>query len=456
MKPYSRLNLLWIAGLAGVFAAAGCHSNQQAADNQNQPQQYSTDPAAGNVAPVSSGGTQATAPENGQQGYEQASPQQELPPSEDTADESQYGIQPQDTAPQPPPELPDYDQPPCPGDGYIWTPGYWYYGSAGYYWVPGAWVEAPFAGALWTPGYWAAANGRYQYFPGYWGRYVGFYGGIDYGFGYTGYGYHGGYWRGNQFDYDRSVNNINTAAVHNYYAYPVRGNGTSRVSFNGGRGGVQARPQLAELAALREPHAPPMNTQLQLRQQAESNRAQFAQENHGRPSQAAWAQPVAAERGVQPRETAVRNLPAAARPAPEAERNQPGQYRTQPAQQERAPQNEPQRSEPQRNNAPVNQLGPPRTQEHQAEPVYPETNRPAQRYAQPMRPNVTPSQPERPQASHEQPQRTEPQHEQPQRTEPQHAQPQRSQPERTQPQRTQPQREQPQRPEEKTKEHGKS
>jgi hypothetical protein len=24
-----------------------------------------------------------------------------------------------------PPELPAYEQPMCPGDGYIWTPGYW-------------------------------------------------------------------------------------------------------------------------------------------------------------------------------------------------------------------------------------------------------------------------------------------------------------------------------------------
>ena len=24
-----------------------------------------------------------------------------------------------------PPELPVYDQPPLPGDGYIWSPGYW-------------------------------------------------------------------------------------------------------------------------------------------------------------------------------------------------------------------------------------------------------------------------------------------------------------------------------------------
>ena len=29
-----------------------------------------------------------------------------------------------------PPELPVYDQPACPGDGYIWTPGYWAWGDA--------------------------------------------------------------------------------------------------------------------------------------------------------------------------------------------------------------------------------------------------------------------------------------------------------------------------------------
>ena len=26
-----------------------------------------------------------------------------------------------------PPELPVYEQPLCPGDGYLWTPGYWAY-----------------------------------------------------------------------------------------------------------------------------------------------------------------------------------------------------------------------------------------------------------------------------------------------------------------------------------------
>ena len=30
-----------------------------------------------------------------------------------------------------PPAIPDYDQPEIPGDGYIWTPGYWAWGPNG-------------------------------------------------------------------------------------------------------------------------------------------------------------------------------------------------------------------------------------------------------------------------------------------------------------------------------------
>src|ERR1700732_2580790 len=42
-----------------------------------------------------------------------------------------------------PPELPVYEQPLCPGDGYLWTPGYWAYADDDSYWVPGTWVLAP-------------------------------------------------------------------------------------------------------------------------------------------------------------------------------------------------------------------------------------------------------------------------------------------------------------------------
>ena len=53
-----------------------------------------------------------------------------------------------------PPELPVYEQPVCPGDGYIWTPGYWAWDGEDYYWVPGTWVLAPQVGYFWTPPYW--------------------------------------------------------------------------------------------------------------------------------------------------------------------------------------------------------------------------------------------------------------------------------------------------------------
>src|SRR5580658_2617182 len=133
-----------------------------------------------------------------------------------------------------PPELPVYAQPICPAEGYIWTPGYWSYSDdGGYFWVPGTWVEAPEVGLLWTPGYWGWASGAYVWNVGYWGANVGFYGGIDYGFGYIGNGYAGGYWSGGNFFYNSQVNNVNVTEIHNVYQKTVVEHVT-RVSFNGG------------------------------------------------------------------------------------------------------------------------------------------------------------------------------------------------------------------------------
>src|SRR6201988_3997601 len=109
-----------------------------------------------------------------------------------------------------PPVLPVYAQPVCPGDGYLWTPGYWAYGPDGYYWVPGVWVRPPRVGLLWTPGYWGFGEGVYLWHAGYWGPHVGFYGGINYGFGFTGVGFVGGYWSGGFFRYNTAVLNVNT------------------------------------------------------------------------------------------------------------------------------------------------------------------------------------------------------------------------------------------------------
>ena len=70
-----------------------------------------------------------------------------------------------------PPPLPSYDQPPIPGPGYVWTPGYWDWSDDAndYYWVPGTWVQPPQPGVLWTPGYWRYYNGHYLYSDGYLG-----------------------------------------------------------------------------------------------------------------------------------------------------------------------------------------------------------------------------------------------------------------------------------------------
>src|ERR1700722_3163811 len=91
-----------------------------------------------------------------------------------------------------PPPIPVYAQPVCPGEGFMWTPGYWGYADGDYYWVPGTWVRPAFVGGLWTPGYWGWGGGLYLWHPGYWGRHIGFYGGVNYGFGYGGGGFVGG------------------------------------------------------------------------------------------------------------------------------------------------------------------------------------------------------------------------------------------------------------------------
>ncbi|HTW60165.1 MAG TPA: hypothetical protein VMD55_00065 [Terracidiphilus sp.] len=401
------------AGLSLALFLAGCHGNQSTTSATGQSEQQaappsSSDPASANVVPVSDTST------NGyDNGVAAPSSSPEYGSYDDTADESQYGIQPEETAPDPPPPLPEYDQPPCPGDGYMWTPGYWDYASAGYYWVPGAWVQAPYTGALWTPGYWGYSRGRYAYFHGYWGPHIGFYGGINYGFGYVGFGYQGGYWNGNVFDYNRSVNNVNVTVVRNVYNYRIVNHTVNRVSFNGGAGGIQVRPRPAELEALREPHAPPMATQIAIRQSASVNRAQFYSANRGRPAEFIAPHPVAAAPHVRPVvASGLRNLPpppratAEAHPAPapinrpEAAPSRPEANRSEPAPASHAAPAHPEAAHP--------QSGHP-----EAAPAHPEPNRPA------ARPEAAPSHPA---PAHSEPERREapPQHAAPSHAQPEH------------------------------------
>lgn len=192
-----------------------------------------------------------------------------------------------------PPPLPVYAQPAIPGPGYIWTPGYWSWNGSDYFWVPGAWVLPPRVGLLWTPGYWGWNNGVYLFRTGYWGPVVGFYGGVNYGFGYPGVGFAGGYWRGGAFFYNRAVTNITIVNIRNVYSRPVPPpqSGVIRASFNGGAGGTTARPTPAEDAARQHPQAPPTAAQVERREAASHDHGALASVNHGAPSNAAIAHP---------------------------------------------------------------------------------------------------------------------------------------------------------------------
>jgi hypothetical protein len=200
-----------------------------------------------------------------------------------------------------PPELPVYEQPLCPGDGYIWTPGYWAWGDDDYFWVPGTWVLVPEPGFFWTPGYWAWSDGGFIFYEGYWGPVVGFYGGINYGYGYVGHGYEGGRWDNGHFYYNRSVNNVNVTEIHNVYNTTVINNNktVTRVSYNGGNGGINERPTPQEEAAAHEKHISPVPAQIQHVQAARTTPALRASANHGKPPVAATPKPGALnDRGI--------------------------------------------------------------------------------------------------------------------------------------------------------------
>jgi YXWGXW repeat-containing protein len=214
-----------------------------------------------------------------------------------------------------PPVLPVYEQPEIPGPGYLWTPGYWAYGPDGYFWVPGTWVQPPTVGFLWTPGYWGWRDGIYVWNAGYWGRHIGFYGGVNYGFGYGGVGYEGGYWNNGVFAYNRTVNNFGGVTIVNVYNKTVINNTTvTRTSFNGGSGGTAAQPTPQEQAAAHEQHLAATPLQAQHEHTASTNKALLASVNNGRPSIAATSKPgeftgkgVVAAREVKPGTMPLKN-----------------------------------------------------------------------------------------------------------------------------------------------------
>lgn len=334
--------------ISGALAlAAGCHSKNNAAN-------AGPDPAAANMAPANGqtqvlGQNASYTPQQQPEYYSQQArypqqaryAQQAPAPVEQEYPQQQgyYDQQPgysnqdpgysdqelageealEDTA-EPPPPLPVYDQPPAPDPDYIWTPGYWAWGPDGYYWVPGAWVEPPYYGALWTPPYWGWYGHRYRFHHGYWGRHVGYYGGIDYGFGYIGIGYFGGYWDNDHFYYNTAVTRVRPE-IRTVYERPViynnvrySGRPENRVSYNGGRGGINVQPRPTEVAAMRERHDAPLPVQQQVRVEAAHNRAQFYNQNHGRPQIPSAQQGFANSRGIAPAPRVAEPVAPAGRP----------------------------------------------------------------------------------------------------------------------------------------------
>ncbi len=300
MKKMRQVRLAALV-LTIAVGLAGCRGNNQQQSEQNAaPNSQAQDPAQINQAPT---GEQTASSEPESSNY----PSDNYYPEYSSSEAAEQ-------APDPPPPLPEYNQPECPGPDYLWTPGYWAWGSGGYYWVPGYWVTAPYVGALWTPGYWGFIGSVYLWHPGYWGPHIGYYGGINYGFGYVGDGFQGGYWSKNGFYYDRAVTNVDTTNITNVYNWTVVDNvNTTNVSYNGGPDGVRYRPSPAEIAASREHHIAALPAQVQVARSAAANRAQLASVNHGHPQLAAEASPVAVRRITPPAAAANSGIHAAAR-----------------------------------------------------------------------------------------------------------------------------------------------
>jgi hypothetical protein len=206
-----------------------------------------------------------------------------------------------------PPVLPVYVQPVCPQPGLMWTPGYWAYGDDGYYWVPGAWVPSPYVGALWTPGYWGWGGGLYAWHAGYWGPHIGYYGGVNYGFGYGGIGFAGGMWRGGFFAYNTAVMHVgvgggwgNRTYVDNTIIQRNTIVNNNHVSYNGGPGGIDHQPAPEERVAEHDQHTGPTSFQAQHENTFRNDHTAYAKVNGGHPQQTAISRPLAAENHTPP------------------------------------------------------------------------------------------------------------------------------------------------------------
>src|SRR6202000_928672 len=90
------------------------------------------------------------------------------------------------------------------------------------------------------------------------------------------------------------VMRVNRTIIRNTYVdRRVIVNNVNRVSFNGGRGGLNARPTPYQMQAERQKRFGPVSTQSNQERFARDNKDNWASQNHGNPRYAALQRPAA-------------------------------------------------------------------------------------------------------------------------------------------------------------------
>jgi hypothetical protein len=129
---------------------------------------------------------------------------------------------------------------------------------------------------------------------------VGYYGGVNYGFGYGGIGFAGGEWRHGAFAYNTAVMHVDERIVHTTYVdrtvvergYVAR---DSHVAYSGGPGGIRHAPNAQEQTFAHEQHVAPTAYQTQHMNSAQADRTSYVKNNGGHPANLVASRPLAAE-----------------------------------------------------------------------------------------------------------------------------------------------------------------
>jgi hypothetical protein len=144
-----------------------------------------------------------------------------------------------------------------------------------------------------------------MFHPGYWGYHVGYYGGVNYGFGYMGIGFVGGMWRGRDFVYNTAVMHVDERFVHTTYVDRtiVERNTIANdrhVAFSGGPGGIRHDPVPEERIAENEHHMGATSFQHTHETTAQSDRGSYFRNNGGHPSTLAVQRPLGMQNHATP------------------------------------------------------------------------------------------------------------------------------------------------------------